>query len=104
MSIEPEVIFDPPQAVLRRDGEATVFVDDDGPGIPEGARISVFDPFLPPRRLPQPLDRRQRAGARHRQADRGRAWGEYRPWDVARRGTEGERVVSDGVGVDEGLG
>jgi two-component system osmolarity sensor histidine kinase EnvZ len=31
---------------LRRDGEATVFVDDDGPGIPEGARISVFDPFF----------------------------------------------------------
>jgi two-component system osmolarity sensor histidine kinase EnvZ len=31
---------------LRREREATVFVDDDGPGIPEGARISVFDPFF----------------------------------------------------------
>jgi two-component system, OmpR family, osmolarity sensor histidine kinase EnvZ len=31
---------------LRRDGEATVFIDDDGPGIPQEARASVFDPFF----------------------------------------------------------
>ncbi len=31
---------------LRREGEATVFIDDDGPGIPEHARAAVFDPFF----------------------------------------------------------
>ena len=31
---------------LRREGEATVYIDDDGPGIPEHARASVFDPFF----------------------------------------------------------
>lgn len=31
---------------LRRNGEATVFIDDDGPGIPEHARAAVFDPFF----------------------------------------------------------
>ncbi len=31
---------------LRRDGEAIVLVDDDGPGIPEHARASVFEPFF----------------------------------------------------------
>jgi two-component system osmolarity sensor histidine kinase EnvZ len=31
---------------LRQEREATVFIDDDGPGIPEHARASVFDPFF----------------------------------------------------------
>ena len=31
---------------LQRGGEAIVLVDDDGPGIPEHARASVFDPFF----------------------------------------------------------
>jgi two-component system, OmpR family, osmolarity sensor histidine kinase EnvZ len=37
-----------PRCVVRlgRNGEATVLIDDDGPGIPEHARASVFDPFF----------------------------------------------------------
>jgi signal transduction histidine kinase len=31
---------------LQRNGEAVVLVDDDGPGIPEHMRASVFDPFF----------------------------------------------------------
>jgi signal transduction histidine kinase len=31
---------------LRHNGEATVLIDDDGPGVPEHARASVFDPFF----------------------------------------------------------